>query len=220
MQITWLQRHHHRECILFFTGWGMDPMPFRGLPAHDYDLCMVLDYRNLQLVDLEVFAGYQHLHLIAWSMGVWMAAHLLSEQAHCFATATAVGGTLTPVDGQRGIPPASYGDMLDHFGAEVLDTFYRNMFDDEAHLNRFVANRPQRFLSELREEMVAFREAFLRSGPGRDIYSRKIITSRDRIFSGRNQMRAWGKGCGDVRNWPHFPFYHLADWRELLVKPK
>jgi hypothetical protein len=67
--------------------------------------------------------------------------------------------------------------------------------------------------------MAAFRNAFLGAGSGQDIYTRKIITSRDRIFSGRNQMRAWGKGCGDVRNWPHFPFYQLTDWRELLANP-
>ena len=67
--------------------------------------------------------------------------------------------------------------------------------------------------------MTAFRDAFLSSGPGRDIYTQKIITSRDRIFSGRNQMRAWGKGSGMVHNWPHFPFFFLTDWRDLLPIP-
>jgi biotin synthesis protein BioG len=216
MQTAWLHRHNHRECILFFTGWGMDPAPFRFLPAAEHDLCMFSDYRELHQVDLVAFTGYQRLHLVAWSMGVWVAARLLADQAAAFASATAIGGTLTPVDGQRGIPPESYADMLDHFSQEVLDAFYRNMFDDEDQLARFLANRPQRALPELRNEMTAFRDAYHRSGPGRDLYSHKIITSRDRIFSGRNQMRAWGKGCGTVHNWPHFPFFLLNDWRELL----
>ena len=95
------------------------------------------------------FAGYEQLHLIGWSMGVWVAAHLLADQAAAFASATALGGTLTPVDKQRGIPPESYADMLDHFSQEVLDTFYRNMFDDEDQLARFLANRPQRDLPGL-----------------------------------------------------------------------
>ena len=219
MRTVWLQRHHRPECILFFNGWGMDPTPFQSLPALDHDLCMVMDYRTLEPLDLETFVGYQHLHLIAWSMGVWVAAHLLAEQTHRFASATAIGGTLTPVDGQRGIPPSSYDAMLDQFSSEVLGIFYRDMFDDEGQLHRFLTCRPQRPLAELREEMAAFRDAFLSAGPGQDIYTRKIITSRDRIFSGRNQMRAWGKGCGDIRNWPHFPFYLLTDWRELLANP-
>lgn len=219
MQTVWLKRNHHRDCILFFAGWGMDPRPFQSLPALDHDLCMVMDYRALEPLDLEAFTDYRQLHLIAWSMGVRVAAHLLANQAHRFTSATAIGGTLTPVDGQRGIPPASYETMLDGFNPDVLAAFYRDMFDDEEQLHRFLTHRPQRPLAELREEMAAFRDAFLGAGPGQDIYTRKIITSRDRIFSGRNQMRAWGKGCGDVRNWPHFPFYLLADWRELLATP-
>ena len=135
---------------------------------------------------------------------------------HAFASCTAIGGTLAPMDKQRGIPPDSYAAMLDHFSQEVLDTFYRNMFDEEDQLTRFLATRPKRDLYDLRDEMTAFRDAFLSSGPGRDIYTQKIITSRDRIFSGRNQMRAWGKGNGMVHNWPHFPFFFLTDWRDLL----
>jgi biotin synthesis protein BioG len=194
----------------------MDTMPFLGLPAVQHDVCLVADYRELSPVDLADFAGYERRHLVAWSMGVWVAAHLLAGRAHLFASTTAIGGTLTPVDGQRGIPPDSYAAMLDHFDQAVLTTFYRNMFDDEAHLARFFDHRPQRDLAGLGDEMAAFRDASLAFGPGRDIYTRKIVTSRDRIFSGRNQVRAWGKGCGIVTNWPHFPYYYLTDWQELL----
>jgi len=216
MRTEWLQRHQGRECILFFSGWGMDPTPFHELPAADLDLCMFFDYRELHPVDLGSFSGYHQLHLVAWSWGVWMASHLLADQAALFSSATAIGGTLLPVDQQRGIPPESYDSMLDHFGPEVLDTFHREMFDDPDQLARFLMLRPQRPLAELRDEMAACRAAFLQAGPGRDIYSRALITSRDRIFSGRNQMRAWGKGRGEVTAWPHFPFYALADWRDLL----
>jgi biotin synthesis protein BioG len=217
MQTDWLHRHQRQHCLLFFSGWGMDPTPFRPLPAGDCDVCLVHDYRQLQPLDLQPFADYAQLHLIGWSMGVWVAAHLLAEQAGAFASCTALGGTLTPIDGQRGIPPASYDDMLDHFGPEVLEGFYRNMFDDEEQLARFLANRPQRDLDALHEEMATFRDTVLTAGPARDIYTRKLITSRDRIFSGRNQLRAWGKGAGTVHNWPHFPFYTLNDWGQLLA---
>lgn len=217
MQTAWLHRRNRRECILFFSGWGMDPAPFSDLPAVGHDLCMFFDYRYLAPVDVAAFAGYERLHLIAWSMGVWVAGHLLADQGHLFSNLVAVGGTLTPVDDRCGIPSTSYGDMVDHFSQEVLDGFYRNMFDEERHLARFLAHRPNRPLPELRDEMAAFRDAFVQFGPGRDIYNRPIITSRDRIFSGRNQGRAWGKGRGLTVPWPHFPFYSLADWRDLLA---
>jgi hypothetical protein len=217
MHGDWLHRNNQKECILFFSGWGMDATPFRFLPARNHDLCLFSDYRRLQPVDLAPFAGYERLHLIGWSMGVWAAARLLADRADRFASAVALGGTLAPIDNQRGIPPESYAAMLDPFTQDVLDNFYRNMFDDEAQLVRFLANRPQRDLPGLRDEMIAFRDAFLNFGPGRDLYTRKIVTSRDRIFSGRNQMRAWGKGSGEVCNWAHFPFFLLEDWSDLLT---
>ena len=219
MQTAWLHHNNHRECILFLAGWGMDPTPFQSLPAGDCDLYMVYDYRQLRPISLDCFAGYERLHLIAWSMGVWVAAHLLADQAASFASCTAIGGTLTPVDKQRGIPPEIYADMADNFNQETLESFYRNMFDSEEQLALFLANRPQRGLDELHTEMVAFRNWFHQYGEASDLFTQKIVTSRDRIFSGRNQLRAWGKDCSTVRNWPHFPFSLLADWRDLLPTP-
>jgi len=216
MQTVWLHHNNHRECILFLAGWGMDPTPFQSLPSDDCDLFMVYDYRQLRPIFLACFAGYERLHLIGWSMGVWVAAHLLADQAASFASCTAIGGTLTPVDKQRGIPPEIYADMADNFNQETLESFYQNMFDSEESLARFLVNRPQRDLHELQDEMVAFNTYYIQHGPGKDLFTQKIITSRDRIFSGRNQMRAWGKGSGTILNWPHFPFYLLSNWRELL----
>ena len=195
----------------------MDPTPFQEVPARGYDLVMVYDYRELEPFDWTPFLSYQQVHLIAWSMGVWMAAHLLKNyQAH-FASLTAIGGTLVPIDAQKGIPGTSYQAMLAGFDGEVLAQFYDNMFDDKEQLTRFLAHKPQRTLEELGQEMAAFQQAFNQFGREKDIYTRKIITSRDRIFSGRNQMRAWGKGKGFVRNWPHFPFFLIEDWSDLLV---
>ena len=219
MQSAWLHHHHHRDCILFFSGWGMDPHPFLSLPNGDCDLYMLYDYRQLRPVSLEQFAGYARLHLVAWSMGVWVAAHLLADQADSFVSRTAIGGTLTPVDKQCGLPPESFAAMVDNFSEETLASFYRAMFDSKEQLDLFLANRPLREMADLRDEMVAFRNWSSQYGPGRDIFTQKIITSRDRIFPGRNQMRAWGKGNGEVRNWPHFPFTLLTSWRELLPAP-
>lgn len=217
MDTAWLHRTGQRDCLLFLSGWGMDPEPFLALPAEGLDLCMLSDYRTLEPVSLEPFAGYERLHLLAWSMGVWVAGHLLAGQAEAFATTTALAGTLVPVDGQRGIPPASYQALVDSFDQQTLDGFYRSMFDDEAEQERFLAVRPRRSLAELGQELRAFRQAFDQHGPGADIFQRAIVTGRDRIYSGRNQLRAWGKERSTVTNWPHFPFYACSGWRALLA---
>ena len=106
--------------------------------------------------------------------------------------------------------------MVDTFGPEVLATFYANMFDDPTQIGRFLASRPRRPMDELREEMAAFRAAVLAAAPVKDIYTKKIVTSRDRIFTGRNQLRAWGRDTATVHAWPHFPFFQFVDWQDLL----
>ena len=106
MQTAWLQRANHPHCLLFFSGWGMDPEPFRFLHARSCDVFLVHDYRQLQPLDLEPLAGYRHVHLVAWSMGVWVAAHLLGDRAGAFVSRTALAGTLNPIDAGRGLPPS------------------------------------------------------------------------------------------------------------------
>lgn len=216
MQAAWVQQKGQNQCILFFSGWGMDPSPFATIAPPDADLFMVYDYRELTPVDLTPLEGYAHCHLLAWSMGVWVAAHLLAGKEQRFTSRTAVGGTLQPIDAKLGIPPQQYAHMVEHFSPDILHGFYRNMFDDESQHQRFLSQRPQREISDIHQELASFRDAVAQSGVPVDIYQQKWITSHDRIFSARNQMRAWGKGVGIVRNWPHFFFFMDNSWNELL----
>jgi biotin synthesis protein BioG len=216
MQTTWLHRKNKQECIVFFSGWGMDATPFRCLAATDHDVCMVYDYRHLHFLDCTEFSGYARVHLVAWSMGVWVAAYLLAEQTAFFASRIALAGTLHPIDQQRGLPPDAFAAMIAEFDQQVLEVFYQSMFDREEELARFLVNRPQRQLGALREEMIAFQEAVSHYGPSADIFTHRIISSRDRVFPGRNQLRAWGKGNCTSTPWPHFPFYGFRDWQEIV----
>ena len=216
MHSAWLHQNKESECLLFFNGWGMDPEPFRTLPAEGRDVLMLYDYRVLEPVSLENLVGYERLHLLAWSMGVWVAGHLLVDLAKRFVSRIALGGTLRPIDGQRGIPPERYQALVEAFDQQTLDGFHRSMFDDQADCRRFLNHRPKRGIPELAEELESFRAAVDRHGPAEDIYTHTIITSRDRIFSGRNQLRAWGKSKSRVMNWSHFPFYACTDWGDLL----
>ncbi len=216
MRSCWLHRANQAECILFFSGWGMPPEVFRFLPGGSHDVYIVHDYRELQSLCLAPFAGYTRLHLMAWSMGVWVAAHLLAGQAGAFATRTALGGTVKPVDRQHGIPPDRYAELADQFSQTVLEDFYQAMFEAEEESARFLASAPEQRLPDLHAELLAFRAAFERHGAAPDIFTRRIVTARDRIFSARNQVRSWSGASCHVLNWPHFPFFRLSGWADLL----
>jgi pimeloyl-[acyl-carrier protein] methyl ester esterase len=217
MQSCWLNRTGQGSCLLFFAGWGMDPSPFRPVVAEGYDLLMLYDYRQLELSEplAPLLRTYQRLALVAWSMGVWVAARLMADFRQHFETVVALNGTLAPIDGERGIPPQVYGDMLDGFSPATLQDFYASMFVDQAGLKQFQAHAPCRPATEIREELAALRTHYLALGPGADIYTRVYAGSRDRIFPVRTQVRSWGKKRCRIFRGPHFPFYDLG-WNQFL----
>ena len=218
MRTCWLTRTGQPSCLLFFAGWGMDPAPFRPLaPPEGHDLLLFYDYRELAEPDPAALLprGYQRLSLLAWSMGVWVAGHVLADCHHRFSAAVAVNGTLRPIDDRAGIPVQAYASMLATFSPRTLLDFYASMFGDQAGLQRFLANRPQRPAEEVRAELAALRAHYLAHGPAVDIYSRRLVGSRDRVFAARAQVRSWGRERCRTFQSPHFPFYDLS-WDDLL----
>mgnify|MGYP001209346446 CR=1 FL=1 len=217
MRTCWLTRTGQPSCILFFAGWGMDPEPFRPIAPAEHDLLVIYDYRELNESEPAALLprGYRRLTLLAWSMGVWVAGHLLAGYRQQLSAAIAVNGTLTPIDDQAGIPAQAYEQMLATCSPQALLDFYHSMFVDQAGLALFLANRPRRPAEEIRAELCALRAHYLAHGPAADIYSRKLVGSRDRVFAARAQIRCWGREKSHCVQGPHFPFYDLG-WDDLL----
>lgn len=215
MELRWLNRKKNQECILFFNGWGMDPSPFAGIPFGAVDVLMAWDYRSPDTVPLDTLEGYQSVHLVAWSMGVWVAAKAFRQTAGAFTTRTAIAGTLDPIHDRWGLPVSAYDDMADTFTPSRLAGFYQSMFDNDSDHQRFLGNKPGRTNSELAKELIALRTAYARAGTAPNLFTHVLLTSRDLVFPVRNQIRSW-KGTPTTRmDWPHFPFYTLASWQVL-----
>ena len=208
MKGSWLKiKKGNSRCLLFMAGWAMGPEPFEGLFPEDRDCFICYDYRRLDLPDLSRLDAYERIDLLAWSMGVWVAAQTLAGLSTRFTSATALAGTLYPIDNRRGIPVPAYEKMEQSLSAEELNNFYGSMFDDADERAAFMANRPARSLPSIREELTCLHRHVNSSPPATDIYTRHIITSRDRIFPARNQKRAWGKNQCVHKSWPHFALY-------------
>ena len=215
---TWLHRHQAPRCLLFFAGWGMDSKPFSPLASGGLDVCMLSNYQRLVPPQLPELAGYEEVHLLAWSFGVWVASQVAvgSLRSLC-KTALALGGTLNPVHERYGLAPERFAAMLAGCSEESVLAFYSSMFDEPRHLASFLAVRPQRGPDDLQKELVTLYNGSMRSRASIDIFTHHCITGRDRIFAGRNQIRAWGREDDSrVFPWPHFPFSQFNTWRELL----
>jgi biotin synthesis protein BioG len=212
MKSCWLQRKGSKDCLLFMSGWGMGAEPFAEVDFGFADVLMVFDYRSMDSSELFKLLPESNLHLLAWSMGVWVAAWL-SQHDPRFATlrfnsSTALGGTICPIDDRYGIPVKGFEEMLGGFSQAVLENFYRSMFDCEEDEERFLRCKPERPVDELQDELTnLYKMCLSRSILLPDIYSCRLVTTRDRIFPARNQIRAWGKkNCASLVL-PHCPFY-------------
>ncbi len=224
------------------AGWGMDPEPFNSIPAYDVDVLMVYDYSQMAGIDwVTVLADYGNkygnkygnssgnnsgnsekrgrVHLLAWSMGVWVASReFTAGRLPLFSSATAIAGTCFPIDDRLGIPRAIFSDTVDNLSPEVLTAFYGSMFDSESEQRRFLQHRPNRPVEELRQELINLKTRYQQSAATatQDIFQRRIVCKRDRVFPARNQLRAWGRKNCDIFILPHFPFYQWASWDDLL----
>lgn len=218
MKTGWLNQQENPSCILFFTGWGMDPVPFEKIPVHEHDLLIIYDYNQLQTINPHDLTNkkYDTLHLVAWSMGVWAAASMIVNANDYFASTTAINGTLTPIDNKCGIASTTYDRMIDHFSKAALDEFYLSMFTVKEEAALFLNNRPQRSPENIISELVALKKMYSLYGIPNDCYNRKIVGSRDRVFSARNQTRSWGKDKSTLLKVSHFPFYAWPSWDSFL----
>ena len=221
MRHYWLNRQANRDAILFMAGWGMAPEPFLNIPAGNVDVLMIYDYCQLEtgsLMDLLTENREQNWHLLAWSMGVWVAAGIFADEADLFVSRTAVGGTCRPVDDRYGIPEQLFISTIKGFSPQVLRDFYASMFDSREQAELFLEQSPQRSLAEIKEELMQLYAVSKEEPAKTDIFQHHLVTSRDRIFPARNQIRAWGRQNCQTIALPHFPFYQWQGWEYLLEK--
>ena len=85
MKHSWLSQQGGQDCLLFFSGWGMCPEPFADIPSGTADVLMFYDYRGTDAEEVSsALTGvceksYRNVHLLAWSMGVRVAAELFAR---------------------------------------------------------------------------------------------------------------------------------------------
>lgn len=195
----------------------MDPSPFSLIPAVDYDLLMVYDYRQVDPSGILMLTEqYDCLHLVAWSMGVWIAGRFFSAWQDRFTSATAVNGTLTPIDDQGGIPPKAFAAMISGFSPAALEGFYRDMFDRPDQAARFLHYKPRRTPESVLAELQTLQQMYGELGAGDDIFGRKVVGSRDKIFPARSQLHSWGKANCERIKAAHFPFYDWSSWDRII----
>jgi len=218
MEASWLHNSDRKNLIIFCNGWGMDGNPFRSLLSVEYDVYMLYDYRQLAVhPDIEAVAEkYEQVHLISWSMGVWVGQKLFSDKQHLFRRTIAINGTLCPIDDRFGIPEKVFNATLADYGEGARFKFYKRMCREKMNLKLFLARQPQRSLEGQREELAALKNSVDCLPVKESIYKEIIISDRDLIVPSASQFNYWQgiqvtpvSGC-------HFLFNLWQSWDQFL----
>ena len=209
MKIHQLQQGEGRKLYLILNGWSAAPELFEALPLPaGADVWVGYDYRSLAFP--ESLARFEELHLIAWSLGVWVATALWGN-ASPFTSTTAINGTPFPIHAEWGIPPAIFEGTLAHLDADGFRRFDRRMCGDRATLQRYQQLRPIPDADKA-EELRALHQAIgateIDPQQAAAFWNRAIISSADRIFPTANQQTYW-TGKAEIRTIEasHLPFY-------------
>ena len=219
MQHISLIQNNSNRLLLFFAGWGMDDSPFRHIQSDTMDVVICYDYTDLNW-DSTLLHAYKEVHLVAWSMGVWVAEQLL--HAYPFASTTAINGTACPIDDAFGIPSAIFAGTLDQFSDKKRMRFNRRMCGSKAQYQAFDQTPVQRSTTSLAIELAAIaqlvrgREAVSQTG----FWNKAIISEQDLIFPTANLTNYWltcqGVVIEKLPDTPHYPFYKWTHWEELI----
>ena len=79
MKYYFLKHNNESRLLLFFAGWGMDYHVFPELGEFNGDVCICYDYAEMNFNE-SLFVEYNHIKLVSWSMGVWVASFLLQHK--------------------------------------------------------------------------------------------------------------------------------------------
>jgi biotin synthesis protein BioG len=221
----WIVREGRPELLLLFNGWGMDRriadwMHASWADSGTHDLCLLSGYHDLSLPDglAGEAAGYRAVDLVAWSLGVWAARNAGLDGIR---RAVAVNGTPFPIDASRGIDPETFRGTLENWSDASRSRFERRMFAGSERDLRTAGLRSARETAEQQAELRAI-AGTVASGNGGEpsgwSFSKAIVGSLDLVFLPARQRAAWqGTPTLLFDGMPHFPFFHLNSWQELLA---
>lgn len=214
MKHYFIQQKNYPRLTLFFAGWGMDEYPFIDYCPVDSDLLLCYDYRSLDF-DLTLLQGYQEIHLVAWSMGVWAASVVLQHVDLPVRESMALNGTMTPVDDSKGIPWAIFERTLEGMNDAALEKFIRRMCLKRENTAAFLARRPKRSVAELKEELQRIGEQYASCGVPDFKWKQAVIGRDDLIFTPASQRNAW-RDTGTEMIEQDIPHYSEEMLRNIL----
>ena len=215
MKQYWIQKNGSEKLILYFAGWGTDHAAVEALERNGDDICAVYDYRDLSHFDASELKTYDSIQVVAWSMGVWVAAFLLQDSDLNISRATAINGTPNPINDRLGIPEAVFTGTLEGLTPETLPKFDRRMCGSKAIYQQFVHISRPSDIAALKQELQNIFETVQTHPLPCLNWTKALVGRSDMIFPAANQKNFWSD-LGLEVDMPHYPYFTYKKWSDFL----
>ncbi|MEG1965493.1 MAG: DUF452 family protein [Oscillospiraceae bacterium] len=201
------------ELLIFFCGWGLDEIPFKGYIA-ECDVLFLFNYSNLNL-DFD-FSKYSKITLLAYSYGVFMSG-LFKDKLPKIDCSIALNGTLKAIDDEFGIPEKIFALTLENMNLETALKFRRKLFNKEEDYQKFNKNLPNRLLEDSLAELDFIKKCAQEYKKIDFDFDKVIIASDDKIYPTKSQRAFW-KNHKNIKelNSGHFPFYLFKGFQDII----
>lgn len=212
MQFNWLNKQNNETIILFFNGWGMDAGCVTALACTGFDLLEIHDYSTI--ASLPELSAYKQTILVAWSLGVFVAAQCRIPAD----LAIAINGTLRPLDEHYGIQPAIFQGTINSWDERGRNKFNRRMCGDRDTLAHFNAVPPCRSIEATQQELMIIAASVQVNPVPDNVFDKAIVGLKDRIMPSPAQMAFWQQTTTDIINvnGPHYLFNRWSSWKDLI----
>lgn len=216
MEKHWIKRENNSKLILFFNGWGMDAAAVEHLDASGYDLLMLNNYTELNPM-VENLDSYREVVVVAWSLGVWAASQVLSNNRIQIKQSIAINGTINPVNDNEGIPPAIFKGTIDGWAEKTRERFLMRMIGGAKEYIKNQSKFGSRSIADQKSELDSIFNQVKRTIESNFAFDKAVIGNQDAIFTPDNQRKSWqGKAQLKTLDIPHFPFVHFNSWEQII----
>ena len=176
-------------CCVFFAGFGFNIDAYKEFLKPN--TLVVFDYRDFNNTkELLCLLKQRQFCLVAFSMGVSVAHHILSPLCEHITQSSAVNGTILGIDKTKGIHPSVFAHTIKHFSPQA---FVQNCLNKQnvPHFHALL-NDTNALIAELKslhdfsqaQQCENFTQNTL-------MWDRAIISLRDCIFKPEVQNLAW-----------------------------
>lgn len=220
MQIKFLQQNKAEELVLFFTGWGHSANTLSGIDLEEFDVLVAYNYTSKKADErlFQIIDSYKKTHLLAWSLGVFVANEYLQNIS--LTSAKAICGSPFPISNQYGIPEKVFAKTVENITLESFKKFTNRMCANEQAKKHYEQCLPQRVFNEQKKELLFLNQWIKETQEIKNCYSSAVISTDDKIFPLENMQRVWQKQLPQDKiktiTSAHFPFYLYKTISELI----